>query len=100
MSIREIIGLVLLIAGVALVPLGWIVSHKILLVSGALLFAGCWLFYTARVLRREENLARESSSSGSYGPHVPGDIHNYTGWRSGGRTEPLDSSSDGGGSSD
>ena len=98
MSIREIIGLVLLITGVTLVPLGWIVSHKILLVSGALLSVGCWLFYTARVLRREEELARESSGSGSSGPSVPGDVYNYTGGRSGGRTEPFDSSSDGGSS--
>jgi hypothetical protein len=100
MSFREIAGLLLLIAGVAIVPLGWIVNHKLSLVAGVLLFVGGWLFYTERALRRKAELAREDSGGGSYGPDMPGDIHNYTGWRTGGRTEPFDSfseSSDSGG---
>lgn len=97
MSVREIFGLILLIIGVVTAPLGWIVSHKILLISGALLFVGMWLFYTARVARREQELSREGSSGGSHGPSVPGDVHNYTGWRSGGRTEPFESTSSGNG---
>jgi len=100
MTAREIIGLVVLIAGTAIVPLGWIVNHKILLLAGLLLGVGAWLFYTERMLKREEKLSRESAGSGNYGPPIPGDIHNYTGWRTGGRTESFDSTSTSEGGSD
>ena len=82
-----------LIVGVAIVPLGWLVSHKMLLLSGLLLGVGGSLFYTARMRKREEQITKESTGSGNYGPSVPGDVHNYTGWRSGGRTQPLDTTS-------
>ena len=98
MTAREIIGLVFLIVGTAMVPLGWIVSHKILFLAGLILGVGVWLFYTARILKREARLAKESTGGGNYGPPMPGDIHNYTGWRTGGRTQPLDTTSSEGGS--
>lgn len=98
LTTRERIGLVFLIAGMAIVPLGWIVSHKILLLSGLLLGVGGSLFYTARMRKREEQIAKECTGSGNYGPSVPRDVHNYTGWRSGGRTQPLDTASSEGGS--
>ena len=98
MTARELAGLVFLIAGVAIVPLGWIVNHKILLIAGLLLGVGSWLFYTARMLKREKQLAKESTGSDNYGSPMPGDAHNYTGWRTGGRTEPLDTGSSEGGS--
>lgn len=100
MTAREIIGLVFLIAGIAIVPLGWIVSHKILLLAGLLFGAGAWLFYTERMLKRAAQLDGEGASGGNYGHPVPGDMHNYTGWRTGGRTEPLDSTSSEGGTGD
>lgn len=93
MTVRETIGLLLLVSGIAMAPLGWIVSHKLLIVSAALISVGAALFYTARMVKRDEALEREASSSGSYSPAVPTDIHNYTGWRTGGRTDPLDSHS-------
>lgn len=86
MSARELLGVLLVIAGAAVVPLGWIVSHKLLILAAALLGVGGALAYTGRVMRREG--ASESGTGG------PGDIHNYTGWRSGGRTEPLESDGD------
>lgn len=92
MTARELIGLACLISGTALVPIGWIVSHKILLLAGLLIGVGAWLFYTERMLKKEEQLAKESTAGGSYGPYVPADIHNYTGWRTGGRTNSLESS--------
>jgi protein-S-isoprenylcysteine O-methyltransferase Ste14 len=95
MSIREIVGLILIIAGAAVTPLGWIVSHKILIAAAALIAVGGTLFYTARVMKREERLAREQSGGDNYGPAVPRDINNSAGWRSGGRTETLESSSSG-----
>ena len=93
MSVREIMGLVFLIVGTAIVPIGWIVSHKILLIAGLFLGVGVWFFYTARVLKREERLAKDSTNSGNDERSVSGDVHNYTGWRTGGRTSPLDSTS-------
>ncbi len=93
MTAREIIGLVFLIAGVATVPLGWIVSHNILLLTGLLFGAGAWLFYTERMLKRAAQLDKEDTSGGNSGHPIPGDIHNYTGWHTGGRAESFDSSS-------
>lgn len=98
MTTREFVGLVFLIVGVAVVPLGWIVSHKILLLAVLLLWVGAWLFYTARMLKRKEQLDKESTHGGNYGPPMPGDVHNYTGWRTGGRTQPLDTGTSEGGS--
>jgi len=101
MTIRELLGLASLIAGTALVPLGWIVSHKILLLSALLFFVGLVLFYTERMIKQEERQSKEGVPSGSYGSHVPGDMNNYTGWRTGGRTDTFDSgSADGGGDGD
>ncbi len=92
MTLRELTGLVLLVGGTALVPLGWIVSHKVLLISFLLLVVGFWLFYTERMIKREERQAKECSGSGGCNSApMPADIHNYTGWRTGGRTQPLDS---------
>jgi hypothetical protein len=95
MTLRETLGLALLIVGTALVPLGWIVSHKILLLAFLLDFVGFWLFYTERILKQEIQQAKDGVSSGSYGVHYPGDMNNYTGWRTGGRTETFDSSEGG-----
>lgn len=100
MTLREIIGLALLIVGTALIPLGWIVSHKILLLAVVLDFIGFWLFYTERILKQEIQQAKDGVSSGSYGSHVPGDMNNYTGWLTGGRTDTFDSGSAGSGDSD
>ncbi|MBI3188877.1 MAG: hypothetical protein HYZ31_13560 [Gammaproteobacteria bacterium] len=97
MTVREIIGLVILIVGTAIVPLGWIISHKLLLLAGLFIGVGAWLYYTERMLKREEQLSKESTGSGNHGPAIPGDIHNYTGWRTGGRTEHFDSNSESGG---
>lgn len=96
MTAREFVGLGLLILGAVVVPLGWIVSHKILLLAAVFMGIGAWLFYTARIFKRAEQLAKESTRN--YGPPMPGDVHNYTGWRTGGRTQPLDTSSSEGGS--
>lgn len=101
MTAREIVGLGSLIVGAAIVPLGWIVSHNILLLAGLLLGVGAWLFYTERMLKREEQLTKEGTGSGNYSRPMSGDINNSTGWRTGGRTETLESAScEGGGDGD
>jgi membrane protein implicated in regulation of membrane protease activity len=95
MSIREIAGLILIIAGVAITPLGWIVSLKLLIIAVALIAVGAALFWTTRVMRRQKRIDREQSGGGSYGTPVPRDINNSTGWLSGGRTKTIESSTPG-----
>ncbi len=95
MTARELLGLVSLVLGILILPLGWIVSHKILLLASLILCIGAWLFFTERLLKKE--LGKESSDISNSGPHVPADVNNYTGWRTGGRTQPLDSNSSEGG---
>jgi hypothetical protein len=97
MTFREITGLALLIIGTAIVPLGWIISHKLLLLAALFIVVGAWLFYTERMLKRVAQLSKENSSNGNDGAPMPGDIHNYSGWRSGGRTEHHNSHSESGG---
>jgi hypothetical protein len=95
MNLRESIGLALLVIGVALVPVGWIVSHEMLVSAAIALALGGWLFYTPRIQKREAKLAKEGGPA-SGGPAMPNDINNSTGWRTGGRTETIESASDGG----
>lgn len=93
LSFREGIGLFLAVVGAALVPLGWIISAKILVVAGILFGVGAVLFYSQRRIKREEEIEKESSGGGGTGHAVPKDIHNYTGWRSGGRRDDFESTS-------
>lgn len=53
MSARECIGLVFLIAGMAIVPLGWIVSHKIFLRDRFLVSVA--RFFTLRACESEKS---------------------------------------------
>lgn len=92
MNVREALGLILLIASVAFVPVGWYVSRLWWLASLVGLALGIALFYTERVRKREEEIEKQSARSGGSGHAVPADIHNYTGWRSGGRSETLEDS--------
>jgi hypothetical protein len=96
MAPREITGLVLIAVALVLIPVAWTSSRMLWLVSFLLFVLGSVLFFTARVTRRLEE--SESGSSGNCGPGsraMPTDIHNYTGWRSGGRSETMDHSSGG-----
>ena len=93
MSAREVIGLTLIIVALVLVPAAWITSRLLWLASFLALVAGVILFFSARVQRRMEKSEEGASSCGSSGGRaMPTDIHNYTGWRSGGRSETMDSS--------
>lgn len=96
MNFREILGLVLAVVGAALVPLGWIVSATIFVIAFALFAVGVGLFYTERRLKRAEEIEKESFGRRTSGPEVPIDMHNYTGWRSGGRRQDMESTSESG----
>ena len=99
MNFRETIGLLLIITALILVPVAWAFSRLLWALAITLLFAGAILFYTERVRKREEKTEKESGGASCHGTSaaVPTDIHNYTGWRSGGRSETMDSSVDSGG---
>ncbi len=94
MTFREIFGLVLMTAALVLIPVAWTFSRTLWFVAFAMFVVGVALFLTDRVSRRMSKAdAAGSGGSGSSGHAMPTDIHNYTGWRSGGRSEAMDNSS-------
>ena len=99
MSARTIFGLILLLAGVVLQPVGWMYTHWLTAVSFALIVAGVLMLYVER--------PHEGSSTGDRtdrptGRDMPGDVHGHSGQYSGGRSTAWESShsSDGGGAGD
>ena len=100
LNFREWLGLVVLVLSGALVPVGMYVSRLLWAASFVGICVGVWLLYTERVLRREAMAEKEGNSSHLSGREMPGDIHNYSGWRSGGRSESSGSESGGGGDGD
>lgn len=94
MTFREVLGLVLITAALVLIPVVWTLSRMLWLAAFAMFVVGIALFLTDRVSRRMSKAETGGSSgSGSSGHAMPTDIHNYTGWRSGGRSETMDNSS-------
>jgi hypothetical protein len=95
---REITGLVIVAVGVAVIPLGWYFSRLLWAAAAVLVVVGLILMLTDRVMERE----REIANTPAYyvppsKPSVPADVHNYSGWRDGGRSMgDGDSASDGG----
>jgi uncharacterized protein (DUF58 family) len=86
-KIREISGLVLTVVGVALVPMGWYFSRLLWMVAVVLVVVGSLLLFTERVLESEREAESASVAySPPVRPSVPGDVHNYSGWRDGGRS--------------
>ena len=99
-----LIGLVVLLGGVILQPVGWMYSQWIGPVSLAAIVVGVLLVLKGR---KDWGLSNVGSGGGSTGRDLPGDVHGYSGQLSGGRSTALESShsssgdsSDGSGSSD
>src|SRR5688500_17936252 len=87
MTTRAVVGLVIAGIGAALVPVGWYSSRLIWLGSLLLFVVGFLMFFTARVAANEAD--RDSRATVNPAPVKeggPGDIHNYSGWRDGGRS--------------
>ncbi len=93
MNIREVLGFILIVVGVSLIPVAWMFSRLLWMIVFTVLFFGIYLFYTERMSKKEEKLEKESGG-GAPGSVMPGDIHNYSGWASGGRSETMDDSPD------
>lgn len=87
-------GLALIIAGLLLLPAAWAFSRTLWLASFSLIAAGLWLFETYRIRRRSVRHEQETGGKSSVGRDTPTDIHNYTGWKQGGRSETMDASSE------
>jgi hypothetical protein len=100
LNFREWLGLVVLVLSAALVPVGMYVSRLFWAATFAGVCVGAWLLYTERMLRREAQAEGEGSGCKPGGREMPGDIQNYSGWRSGGRSESFEGESNGGGEGD
>ena len=100
MNFREALGLLLIVASLVLVPAAWAFSNLLWALAFVLLVVGAGLFYTERIIKKEEQLEKESGGSCQGGRAMPTDIHNYTGWRSGGRSSSFESDSSGGADAD
>jgi uncharacterized protein (DUF58 family) len=85
--VREVFGLVVAIVGVALVPIGWYFSRLLWIAAFVLFVVGLLLLLTDRVLKSEREIENTSTAyAPPVRPGVPGDVHNYSGWRDGGRS--------------
>jgi len=104
MSPSRIGGLLILIGGVVLQPVGWMFSHWLTPVSFAAILVGVVLLFRGR---KQDGSGSGSESASLTGREMPGDIHGYSGQMSGGRSTSWESNhssdsggSDGGGSGD
>lgn len=52
-SLRESVGLILLVIGIAIAPMGWLGGGGVLSVAVLLVSIGIWLFYTQRIRMRD-----------------------------------------------
>ena len=93
MAFVRILGLVLLVVGVVLQPIGWAYIHWLTPVSFAAIFVGVLMFIGATHKLREE----EGNGRGPSGKDMPGDIHGYSGQMHGGRSTSWESRGSSGG---
>ncbi len=92
-TFKEWSGLVLTVVGLLLIPVGWAFSRAVWLVGFGLLALGLWMFYTLRICRRERKLEEGVGHQQTVGDS-PTDIHNYSGWQHGGRSQTMDTRSE------
>ena len=97
MEHRNWIGLIFILAGIIIQPIGWMFMFWLQVLSFVLIFIGTLIFVTQKYIEKSEE--KEFGTGRSQGPAMPGDVHDYSGWGKGGRSESYmsDSSSDGGG---
>jgi uncharacterized membrane protein YgcG len=96
MEPRNWIGIVMLIAGIIIQPIGWMYAFWLQLVSFVFIVLGVSIFFTQKLIERMEERER-SAGHPSHHP-MPGDIHDYNGWGHGGRSTSWTSGHDSGGS--
>ncbi|GAB6042880.1 hypothetical protein [Endothiovibrio diazotrophicus] len=99
MEPRNWIGIIIILTGVIVQPVGWMFAFWLQILSFILIFIGVFIFLTQKYIEKTEESEFGSGSGGSHA--MPGDIHDYSGWEHGGRSESWSSDqSDGGGGGD
>lgn len=98
MEIRNWIGLILIVIGIALQPFGWIYYYPAQIISFVLIFVGCFIFVTQKYIEKKEEEANARYLSGR---GLSGDIADNSGWGRNGESHSYqnfnsDSSGDGG----
>jgi len=96
MEARNWIGIIFIVAGIALQPVGWMFVFWLQILSFILIVIGVFIFVTQKYIEKKEE--GEFAIGKGKGSAVPGDVHDYSGWGQGGRSESWSSSNDGGGS--
>lgn len=96
MEKRNWIGLIFMLAGIIIQPVGFMYAFWLQILSFVLIFIGAFIFVTQKYIEKKEE--KEFGSYGG-GRSMPGDIHDNSGWGKGGRSDSYmsDSGSDGGG---
>ena len=97
MNFTRVIGLLVLLVGVVLQPVGWMYTHWFTAVSYAAIFVGVML-----LLHGDEAADGDGPIGRASGRALPGDIHGHSGQMTGGRSTSWEShhGSEGSGSSD
>ncbi|MFC1772171.1 hypothetical protein ACFL3A_02315 [Pseudomonadota bacterium] len=91
MEARQYIGIVLVIIGTTLIPIGWMFSTITAVVGWVAFVLGLAIFITQRYIEKTEEA---EFGSGRGGSGIPTDVHDHSGWGSGGRSESWKSSTD------
>jgi len=87
MTPTRVIGLLALLIGVILQPIGWMYTHWLTVVSFISIAAGVFLFFVGR-----QDLADSGRSEPRTGERgMPGDIYGHSGQMSGGRSTAWES---------
>jgi len=90
MEPRNWIGLIILFVGVAIQPIGWMFYFWVQILSFVLIVIGCLIFGSQKYMDYQDE--KEFSSGRTGGTVVPGDIHDHSGWGSGGQSSSWQSS--------
>lgn len=93
MEPRNWIGIILLICGVVVQPIGWMFYFQLQILSFVLIFLGVFILIVQKRIQAAEE--KEFSLGSSRGHAIPGDAHGYSGWDEGGRSDSWKSSSAG-----
>ena len=88
MEPRNWIGIIIILLGVILQPVGWMFVFWVQILSFVLITIGVFIFVTQKYINYKEEKEFVSRRSGS---GMPGDIHENSGWGSGGRSESWSS---------
>jgi hypothetical protein len=86
----RILGLIVLVIGIVLQPIGWMFTQWVTIVSFVAIVIGVWLILSGR--HAESDGGHGEGLLKPTGREMPGDIHGYSGQLSGGRSTSWESS--------